>query len=483
MSVNKYTSLPIMIVDDEPSALELLSSILKQRGYVNIVTFANPLMARDHFDGNEVAAAVLDLRMPGMRGQELLAHIALRSPKVPVIVVTAENQVETAIDCMRSGAVDYLVKPVSIPRLLASVASAVEIHAIARELLLAPAVTDRSPFANIESILTCSQEMKDQLRYLEIVSRSGQPVLITGETGVGKELFSRAVHTLSGRSGKFVGINVAGLDDLMIADTLFGHRKGAYTGAVDSRDGLVKRAADGTLFLDEIGDLSDSSQIKLLRLIQESEYYPVGSDALMTSSARIVLATNRDLRALVGEGRFRRDLYYRLSAHRVNIPPLRSRQEDIPLLLDHFLEEAAAEMGRKKPNYRQDLVDLLLDYGFPGNVRELQAIVFDAVARTPDERITVETMRTIIGQDGSVVSRARSNSHLQEGVSAGQKPVVTFATFPTLQQAEDELVRLALQLSAGNQGRAAALLGISRQALNKRLRLTADKTPEPSSQL
>jgi DNA-binding NtrC family response regulator len=467
MPVDKYASLPIMIVDDEPAVLKLLSSILKQHGYENVITFANPREARSHFDSNEVAVAVLDLRMPGLGGQELLAHISLRSPRVPVIVVTADNQIEIAIDCMRSGAVDYLVKPVSIPRLLASVASALEIHAIARKVLQAPALPDRSPFANVESILTCSQEMKDQLRYLEIVSQSGQPVLITGETGVGKELFSRAVHTLSGRSGQFVCINVAGLDDIMIADTLFGHRKGAYTGAMDSRDGLVKRAADGTLFLDEIGDLSDSSQIKLLRLIQEGEYYPVGSDTLMTSRARIVLATNRDLRTLVGEGRFRKDLYYRLFAHRVSIPPLRSRQEDIPLLLDHFLDEAAAEMGRRKPNYRQDLVDLLIDYSFPGNVRELQAIVLDAVARSPEDRISVETVRSILHQDGTAAGYSPSGSGERE--PAGQKPAVVFATFPTLQQAEDELVRRALELSGGNQGRAATLLGISRQALNKRL--------------
>jgi DNA-binding NtrC family response regulator len=462
MSVDTYASLPIMIVDDEPAVLKLLSSILKQHGYGNIVTFANPFDARSHFDGNEVAVVVLDLRMPGLKGQDLLAHIAQRSPKVPVIVVTAENQIEIAIDCMRSGAVDYLVKPVSVPRLLVSVASALEIHAIARELLRAPSFPDRSPFANVESILTCSQEMKAQLRYLEIVSRSSQPVLITGETGVGKELFAKAVHTLSGRSGQFVCINVAGLDELMIADTLFGHRKGAFTGAMDSRDGLVKRAAGGTLFLDEIGDLRDSSQIKLLRLIQESEYYPVGSDTLMTSSARIVLATNRDLRDLVGKGQFRKDLYYRLFAHRVMIPPLLSRQEDIPLLLDHFLEVAAAEMGRKKPSYRQDVVDLLLDYSFPGNVRELQAIVLDAVARSQDDRINVETVRSILHGFASGVPQ-------EADLTGGQKPAVVFATFPTLHQAEEELISKALKLSGGNQRRAATLLGISRQALNKRM--------------
>lgn len=469
MIATNRASLPIMIVDDEPAVLELLASILKKKGYGNIITFANSLAARDHFDGNYVAAAVIDLRMPGIKGQELLAHIAQRSPKVPVIVVTAENQIDTAIDCMRSGAVDYLVKPVVIPRLLASVASALEIHDISREVLDAPPLPDKTPFLNLDNILTRSQEMKDQLRYLDIVSRSGQPILITGETGVGKELFSRAVHSLSGRNGEFVSINVAGLDDLMIADTLFGHRKGAFTGAMDSRDGLVKRAADGTLFLDEIGDLSDSSQIKLLRLIQEGEYYPVGSDTLMSSKTRIVLATNRDLRALVGEGRFRKDLYYRLYAHRVNIPPLRNRTEDIPLLFDHFLEEASSEMGRKKPLYSQDVIDLLLHYNFPGNVRELQAVVLDAVARSADDRVSVDSLCTILHRDECAVHTARLNNSSDMGMSPDQKPVVVFATFPTLQQAENELIRRALQLSSGNQGRAAALLGISRQALNKRI--------------
>lgn len=468
MSAINHKALPIMIVDDETVVLQLLASILGHNGYESIVTFDNPLAACRHFDAGEVATVILDLRMPGMKGQELLAHIAQRSPKVPVIVVTAENQVETAIECMRYGAADYLIKPVAVPRLLAAVASALEMHVIARELSQPP-LPDRSPFTNTASILTCSREMKDQLHYLEIIARSGQPVLITGETGVGKELFSRAVHTLSGRSGKFVGINVAGLDDLMVTDTLFGHRKGAYTGAADNRDGLVKRAADGTLFLDEIGDLSPNSQVKLLRLIQESEFYPVGSDMLVTSRARLVLATNRDLKELVTEGRFRKDLYYRLHAHRVSIPPLRCRQEDIPLLLDHFLEAAAAEMGRQKPLYRQDLVNLLLDYSFPGNVRELQTIVMEAVVRSSDNWISTATVRTIIDQDGGGEQPAGPGSVQEAAVPFIPGLTLDLASFPTLQQAEEKLIRAALELTGGNQGRAATLLGISRQALNKRL--------------
>jgi DNA-binding NtrC family response regulator len=459
-------TLPILIVDDEPAVVELLASILKTKGYENISTFSNPLAARDHLDSSEVAVAIIDLRMPGMRGQELLEHISRKSPKVPVIVVTAENQLETAIDCMRSGAVDYLLKPVSVPRLLASVASAMETYGIFREVLSAPPLPEKIPFPNLEYILTCSQEMQAQLRYLDIVSRTGQPVLITGETGVGKELFSRAVHTLSGRRGQFVSINVAGLDDLMIADTLFGHRKGAFTGALDSRDGLVKRASDGTLFLDEIGDISDSSQVKLLRLIQEREYYPVGSDTLMTSSARIVLATNRDLKSRVAEGRFRKDLYYRLCAHQVSIPPLRCRLEDVRLLLDHFLTVAAAELGRKKPACRHDVVDLLMGYSFPGNVRELQSIVLDAVARSEGDRVSADVVASILRRDEGPPS---ADSPAGGGIHASQAPAVVFATFPTLHQAEEELIRRALEISGGNQGRAATLLGISRQALNKRL--------------
>lgn len=468
---NDYRSLPIMLVDDEAEALALLESFLSCEGYQNITAFANPQEARRFFDHNDVAVVVLDLRMPGLSGQELLRHMTVRTPRVSVIVVTAENQIETAIDCMRLGAIDYLIKPVMINRFLAAVANALEINALEARLHM-PGSTP-SPLDNpIPAIVTRNREMLAQIHYLGIIARSIQPILIAGETGVGKELFARAAHTLSGLSGQFVCVNVAGLDDQMFSDSLFGHRKGAYTGAMHDRDGLIKKAAKGTLFLDEIGDLKEMSQIKLLRLIQENEYYPLGTDTQVTSQARILLATNRNLKELVERGEFRKDLYYRLSTHQIMIPPLRKRPEDIPLLLDHFIAEVADD-SRPRISYRQELVDLLASYEFPGNARELQSMVRDIIARSPSGRLSTQVCQEIINRERQSERKPGMAVHT---VDREKCHGVSFDYFPTLKQAEDELIRKALAIACNNQGRAAQLLGISRQALNNRLRRNADSS-------
>lgn len=461
--------LPIMLVDDEPEAINLLSSILRSKGYDNVITFTSPLKAYEYFKTREVAAIVLDLRMPGMNGKELLERISRRNPRVPAIVVTAENQIESAIDCMRLGAIDYIIKPISVSRLLSSISAALESHVLSIQINKAEKSADALPANCFNPILTKNKEMLAQMRYLEIVAKSNQPVLITGETGTGKELFAQSVHKLSGRNGLFVSVNVAGLDDMMIADTLFGHKKGAYTGATDVRDGLVKRAADGTLFLDEIGDLKESSQIKLLRLIQENEYYPLGADTHLANTARIVLATNRNLKLLLEEGKFRKDLYYRLFAHRIEIPPLRKRREDIPLLFDCFLNEAAASMGKNRLHYQSNVLDLLQNYDFPGNVRELQAVVLDSAARTAGDTVTAETVSRVIWQDKNCETRETSPVNMHHLPYAHEEPAVIFEKFPTLHEAEAELIQRALTIAGGKQGVAAQMLGITRQALNNRL--------------
>lgn len=461
--------LPIMLVDDEPEAIKLLSSILKSKGYDNVVTFTSPLKAYEYFKTREIAALVLDLRMPGMTGLEFLDKISRKNPRVPAIVVTAENQIETAIDCMRLGAIDYIIKPISVTRLLSALSAALESHMLSVRFDRSEKVPDDLPLNCFSPILTKNKEMLAQMRYLEIIAKSTQPVLITGETGTGKELFAQSVHKISGRGGSFVSVNVAGLDDLMIADTLFGHRKGAYTGANDTRDGLVKKAEEGTLFLDEIGDLKETSQIKLLRLIQENEYYPLGADAHVASSARIVLATNRNLKLLLEEGKFRKDLYYRLFAHRIEIPPLRNRREDIPLLFDCFLEESAASMRKPRLNYRSNVLDLLQNYDFPGNVRELQAVVLDSVARTTGDTVTSETISRILWQDRSADVSEPSPVTIEKTSDTFNEPAVIFQKFPTLHEAEAELIQRALTIAGGKQGVAAQMLGITRQALNNRL--------------
>lgn len=313
-------------------------------------------------------------------------------------------------------------------------------------------------------IISLNRKMRSLFKYVEAIAPSREPVLITGETGVGKELFARALHTLSGRSGKFVAVNVAGLDDTVFSDTLFGHKRGAYTGADLAREGLVARAAGGTLFLDEIGDLNESSQVKLLRLLQDRTYYPLGSDIPMQTDARMVVATNRDVQSLISDGKFRKDLYYRLRAHQIQIPPLRERRDDIPALLDHFLEEACRELNHKKLSLSPDLVMLLSSYGYPGNVRELRALVFDALTRHKSGTLLTECFTEAIGYESARPPEPQLvSSHKEDALTN------LFGRFPTLKEMEDLLITEALRRANSHQGVAASLLGMTRQALNKRL--------------
>jgi DNA-binding NtrC family response regulator len=298
-------------------------------------------------------------------------------------------------------------------------------------------------------------------------------VFITGDTGVGKELVAKVIHDLSGRKGPFVAVNVAGLDDAVFSDTLFGHRKGAFTGAEQHREGLLAQASGGTLFLDEIGDLRESSQVKLLRLLQDHTYYPLGADVPRRSDARVLVATNRGVQNVIAEGAFRKDLYYRLRTHHVHIPPLSERKEDIPLLLDHFVAEAARALNRRKPSLSPDLNIFLTAYNFPGNVRELHAMVFDAVARHKTGRLAAEDFKESLVPGDEVHSPP---APLPAAGEAGHLRSL-FGRFPTLREAELLLISEALRQSGNNQGTAAALLGITRQALNKRLH----RTPELSA--
>jgi DNA-binding NtrC family response regulator len=313
------------------------------------------------------------------------------------------------------------------------------------------------------SIVTRSTQMRAIFQYVEVIAQSEQPVLITGETGVGKELIAKAIHAISGQKGDFVAVNVAGLDDSMFSDTLFGHRKGAYTGADQSREGLILRASGGTLFLDEIGDLNESSQVKLLRLLQERTYYPLGSDVPQETDARIVVATNQNIQDVSSQGRFRKDLYYRLRAYHIHIPPLRERKEDIPLLLYYFLDEAATSLKKKRPTPTPELVQLLTAYDFPGNVRELRAMIYDALARHTSDKLSMESFREFIRMDEAEVSSIRPSP------GDGNALIRIFGRFPNLKEVEEFIIIEALERANRNQGAAALLLGMTRQALNRRL--------------
>lgn len=459
---------PILVVDDEPLIRKSFEVALKTAGFRNLILCGEPGRVAGILAGQEIAAVLLDLNMPGVSGQELLELIASEFPEVPVIVITGSNDVETAVHCMKRGAFDYLVKPVEKNRLIAVVRRVIEMRELRHEnsqlkqRMLAGNLARPEAFVEI---VTNNSRMLALFQYVESIAASPQPVLITGETGAGKELMAGVLHYLSGRTGECVVVNVAGIDDNAFTDTLFGHLKGAFTGADVARAGLVEKAAGGTLVLDEIGDLSKESQVKLLRLIQEREYYPLGSDMAKESSARIVVSTNQDLRQLQETGAFRKDLYFRLRGHRVEIPPLRSRQDDLPLLLDHFLEKAAKALGRDTPSYPAQLLPLLAQYAFPGNVRELEAMVYDAVSTMRGRTVALERFHHHIGQGGGGGDAGFAVPAFPE---AGM-PLQLAGPLPTLKEASRLLIREAMRRSDNNQSMAARLLGISRQTLARHL--------------
>jgi DNA-binding NtrC family response regulator len=310
-------------------------------------------------------------------------------------------------------------------------------------------------------IVTRNPEMRLLFQYLESIAPTHLPVLVTGETGVGKELIAEAIHNLSGCQGKLVTVNVAGVDDDLFSDTLFGHKRGGFTGADRDRSGLIEMAAGGTLFLDEIGDLALGSQVKLLRLLQEGKYYPIGSDTVKLTDARFIVATNQDLNLMQQKGLFRKDLYYRLRAHNVVIPPLRHRRDDIPLLVEHFLERAAAILGKKRPTPPRELLPLLENLPFAGNIRELEGIILDLVSRHKSGVLSIAPIR----------GRMSAPPVLEDLSQTDESPhsLVFSEQMPTMKEAERLVIEEALKRCSGIQTLAAQMLGMSRRALNNRV--------------
>jgi two-component system, NtrC family, nitrogen regulation response regulator GlnG len=459
--------LPILLVDDEAQLLHSVSVALRMSGISDVETLNDGRAVLPRLAEGPVGVIVLDLAMPHLSGSELLPRIAQDYPDIPVIFMTATNDLDTAVECMRAGAIDYLLKPVEKNRLVSSVRRALEIRMLRAEVLNLKerflAETLRHPEAFAEIVTQCPP-MQAVFRYLEAIGTSPQPVLITGETGTGKDLIARALHRISGRPGEMVSVNVAGLDDTMFSDTLFGHVRGAYTGADRPRDGLITSAGEGTLFLDEIGDLTPASQVKLLRLLQDGSFYQLGADRPRQSRARVIVATNCDVVRNVGAGTFRKDLYYRLRTHHLTLPPLRERTGDIPLMVNHFVKKAAKTLQKPVPSIPLALYQLLGAYRFPGNLRELEAMVFDAVTRHEGGILSLQSFKSAIATE-----TALDENSVREDQPTVPADLSFSGPLPTLEQAEETLIAEALRRADGNQGVAAGMLGISRQALNKRL--------------
>ncbi|MGD9824240.1 sigma-54-dependent transcriptional regulator [Desulfobacter sp.] len=446
---------PIFIVDDDPKILDAVETALRMAGFDNITAIQDSRDVIRTMERRIPGLVLLDLNMPHISGGHLLKSIRKTWPRIPVIVLTGNVDVDTAVQCMKIGAMDYILKPVDPARLVKSVKQALDggqalgkFSSSQRQALFAQI---KKPAA-FSAIITQDSQMHAIFHYVEAVAPSPQPVLIFGETGVGKELISQCIHNLSGRKGKLVKVNVAGLDDNVFSDTLFGHVPGAFTSAQTARPGLILQASGGTLMLDEIGDLALSSQVKLLRLLQGGDYLALGSDITRHSDTRIIASTNQDLWALEKQGKFRKDLIYRLSTHKLTIPPLRERLLDIPLLLDRFICQAADELDKPVPDIPKRLIETMETYPFKGNIRELKSMVYDAMSRYQGGAISADLFNISTYEDHGPGASIPLNQEL-----------------PTLKQASNALVEKVMAHTGGNQSAASKILGISQQALSKRL--------------
>lgn len=472
MSKTRYPALPVLLVDDEEAFLRSLSvSLARHAGINHVIALSDPREVEPLLKKQRISLALVDYTMPWLSGKDILDLIATEYPETPVIILTGRDQVETAVCCMKLGAFDFFVKTVEDERLMAGIRRALRMSELQQENLRLQDGYMKGELSHPEAfagIVTRSERLLKILKYVEAIAASRQPVLITGESGTGKELVARTLHQLGCPQGSWVAVDVAGLDDDMFADTLFGHVKGAFTGAEQARKGLVDDAAGGVLFLDEIGSLSQASQLKLLRLLQDNEYRPVGADRTRRCEARIVAATNQNLAELQESGAFRRDLYYRLRTHHVHLPALRQRPEDIPLLLDHFLDIAAREFHKNKPTPPSEIDLLLSTYHFPGNVRELRAMVFDAVSTHNTRKLSMDAFKRAMGRDDG----RELLGMIEAGVEAAQGArAVNFpAELPSIRELTSQLIAEASRRAGGNQSIMAGMLGISRPALNKRLK-------------
>lgn len=437
----------VLVVDDEEENRISLEKIFVKES-MRVLLAANAKEALDQLRRSRVDVVLTDLMMPGVSGVELLKAVKELSHDTEVVLMTAFGTVEVAVSAMREGAYDFVEKPLKRMSIVKSVRKAAE-----RRSLLAENRSLKQELRRLvdRDIIGQSRPLRRVLDTVAQAAPSTATILILGESGTGKELIARTVHSRSGRSGAFVAVNCAAIPESILEAELFGHEKGAFTGAQARREGRFARAAGGTLFLDEIGELSPTVQVKLLRVLQEGEYEPVGGNTIKTD-ARIVAATNRDLKAEVDAGRFREDLFYRLNVIAVTAPPLRSRREDIPLLVDHFLAIYCEKNRRARPQLSRDVLTKLTEYDWPGNVRELENAIERAVVLSRADCIQLSELPDAIAQ-----------------CTAAPSESISFPIGTTLEDVEQRLIRETLRHTQGDKSLAAQLLGISARTIYRKL--------------
>ncbi|MFO0678773.1 MAG: sigma-54 dependent transcriptional regulator [Polyangiaceae bacterium] len=441
-------AITVLVVDDERSNVESLEKIF-QRESMRVLVANDAKQALEQLRTHRVHVVLTDLMMPGTTGLELLRAVKQIAPDVEVVLMTAYGTVESAVSAMRDGAYDFVEKPLKRHAIVKSVRKAAERQKLVAENLL---LKKEIKLLTSREIVGSSPVWRRVIEIATQAAPSVATVLVLGESGTGKELIARYIHERSARAkGPFVAVNCAAIPETILESELFGHERGAFTGAVSRKDGRFARAAGGTLFLDEIGELSPAVQVKLLRVLQEGEYEPVGGDTVR-ADVRVVAATNRDLLAEVAAGRFREDLFYRLNVIAITAPPLRNRREDVPLLVDHFLGLYCTKNGKARMSPTRGALERMTDYAWPGNVRELENVV---------ERAVVLSRGDTLGE-----------TDLPDAIAEARPGVATALTFPigtTLEEMELRVIRETLRHTKGDKSLAAQLLGISTRTIYRKL--------------
>jgi DNA-binding NtrC family response regulator len=440
----------ILVIDDEKSLLDLLSVVLKKDGY-RVRTSQAPANMFDILEKEDFDLLICDIKLPQISGMEILKYVRENKPEIPVVMITAYGSLKQAVEALKAGAIDYILKPFDVEELRIIIAKELEKRKLREEnILLKRELKEKYSF---ENMIGKSNAMQAIYSLIEKTSTTDSTVLVTGESGTGKEMAARAIHLLGRRSDNpFVSINCAALPENLLESELFGHAKGSFTGAVADKKGMFEVATRGTLFLDEVGETSPWTQVKILRALQERKIRRVGGTEEIPIDVRIIAATNQDLKKRIEEGKFREELYYRLNVISFEMPPLRKRPEDIPLLVSHFLQNYCQKMSKKMKRLAPEVIDYFEAYHWPGNVRELENVIERVVAIEDRETITAAALpREII--------TPRKKEIVQPLIPPG------FNLMNYLDEISKGYINEARVMSGGNLRKTASLLGISYRSL------------------